>query len=228
MKRIEDVIEKSVVQHEVGHLVSLILFAKMDISKRKITSLRFYLKHPEYKGMVESEGRIDGFNAYSAPEEVRKVIKEILPALINSMSGYIAETLFDSSENFEARFERRDRFGMNKDFQNVNNLRNYIANYTQSISPIDFASCINIAEQYMRFLKSNFSKELTEIVEYVLKMDLKEVINAEGDILIFKNQVFDNLVKLIESLMRPEFISAASKWYKELELEYNVQFKKET
>jgi len=206
-------------------LFTLILFAKANISRRKIKSVNFPLIHTEYEGMVESEGKIDGLNIYSTAEEIRNVKTEILPAIINSTSGYVFETLFDSTETFEARFERRNRIGMNKDYQSVHNLRTYIARHIESEQPVDFDSCESMGIQYIDFLKANFYKELNEIVNYIMEMEVSHVMNKEGTKLVLQNQVLEKLVELIESLLKPAFIKATREWYEVLANKHKLRFK---
>lgn len=227
MEKISDRVKKRVVIHELGHLFTLILFAKSEINVREIKSVNFYLDDMRFEGMVESKGEIDAIDFYSTEEEVANILRLVLPSIINSIAGYALETLFDSSQTFESRFERCGPKGMNQDYQNVNNLRTYTAKYIEDETTINADNCIAISKRYMEFLNANFKEELKNIADYILNAKLSDVINSDGTILIFQDQMLTKLLERIESVIKPECITTTIEWYNKLAEKHKVMLKRQ-
>jgi hypothetical protein len=220
MSKIEDKIERRVIEHELGHLFTLVLFSKLGISHRVIKSLSFYT-YTQVEGMVKSEGPIDEINEDWTCEEILKIRELVLPSVINSLSGYVFETIFDTSESFEHRFERKYGYVLNKDFRDISSRKTILSQHVNSIKPMDFYHCVELGNEYIRFLSDTVFDELNKIVSEIAALDFH---NDGGEMTIQEDKL-QAIISRIESIMTNGFIKKANEWFIGIKGKYSLQFK---
>jgi hypothetical protein len=224
MAKLKDLVNERVVQHELGHLITLTLFSQLLVSRRRIYELFFGIATG--KGMVGSVGKIEILEGTPSCKQVDSIKDDIFPYLINLLSGYAVEILFEKIENIEEEFDKRFcGEPLKSDFYTYKNYLVKLYPFIISDAPVNPDNCVSIAKDYINFLKINFEDRLSETCNYLMELEVECFLNEDKSEIRITGKVLREIISKIESTMVKEFLDAARAWYKEVLASHILQFK---